>query len=117
MSIKINKYTHNSLCDVRRCNNKSEYAIGDPDESMATHYIICKQHLIEIVKESVNFFDDDFRKSILDAAFPEGLKTPESFDELKDELEKTKVKLEQRETVIEELKARLNISPKNKAKK
>jgi peptidoglycan hydrolase CwlO-like protein len=60
MDIEIKQFQYRSICDIRRCNNRSELTIGVPGESPATNFNVCRDHLKQIVEKGAELFGLQF---------------------------------------------------------
>jgi len=108
MGIEINRYKYRSRCDVRRCNNTAEYSIGDPDESPSTHFIVCYDHLKQMVHKTIEFCwlkgDQDFIDGITPFVLRKGQVNPKEHRELQYKAKDLEDKLNEKLATIEFLK-------------
>jgi hypothetical protein len=101
MEIEIKEYKYRSICDVRRCNSRSDLTIGIPGESPAANFNLCWDHLRQIVEKGAPMVAEKF--GIKPAGGAEVTALQAEIELLANELDGLKKTLESRDAEIERL--------------
>jgi hypothetical protein len=109
MDIEITDYKYKSVCDVRRCNNRSQRSIGTPGEPHSTRFIVCDEHLKGIILKGIPVIADQYGDGFL--------KEVRDIMPADPEIERLKMELEAAESEIKRLSVELQYKATKNANK
>lgn len=103
MAIQITPYPYKVRCEINRCCNRADYAVGEENGAISTKHLYCQAHLKELSETTYKLFE------MVPPQEPEPMKAEaidylQTIHDLKEELEGKDAFIELLQSRVEELK-------------